>query len=131
MDAVITFSDLLKLGVIIMGLWGFCKIVMEIVKTITARHDREQEWDNTAKKLREEREIEVCRYNDQLADIRKQQDDIRTDFEAKVQEVKAEQYIIIETLRAILDGLKQQGCNGRVSEAITNLDEYLNEKAHK
>ena len=130
-NMVITFSDLIKLAVVVMALWGFCKIVMEIVKTITARHDREQAWDNTAEKLKEEREEIVCNYNDQLADIRKKQDDIRSDFEAKVQEIKAEQIIIIETLRAVLDGLKQQGCNGRVSEAISNLDEYLNEKAHK
>ena len=131
MDTVITFADLVKLAIVIMGIWGFCKIVMEIVKAITARHDREQAWDMTAEKLRSEREETICHYNDQLSDIRKQQDDIRSDFEAKVQEVKAEQFIIIETLRAILDGLKQQGCNGRVSEAISNLDEYLNEKAHK
>lgn len=131
MDTVITFADLVKLAIVIMGIWGFCKIVMEIVKAITTRHDREQAWDMTAEKLRSEREETICHYNDQLSDIRKQQDDIRSDFEAKVQEVKAEQFIIIETLRAILDGLKQQGCNGRVSEAINNLDEYLNEKAHK
>lgn len=130
-NMVITFSDLIKLAAVVMALWGFCKIVMEIVKAITARHDREQAWDDTAEKLKEEREEIVCKYNDQLADIRKKQDDIRSDFEAKVQEIKAEQIIIIETLRAVLDGLKQQGCNGRVSEAISNLDEYLNEKAHK
>lgn len=131
MDTVITFADLVKLAIVIMGIWGFCKIIMEIVKAITTRHDREQAWDATAEKLRSEREETVCRYNSQLSDIRKQQDDIRTEFDAKVQEVKAEQFIIIETLRAILDGLKQQGCNGRVSEAICNLDDYLNEKAHK
>ena len=70
-------------------------------------------------------------YNKKLSDILNQQEEIRTDFEAKVQELKAEQLIIVECLRAVLDGLHQQGCNGKVSEAINTLDDYLIERAHR
>ena len=127
----ITFDDLVRIAIVIMAMWAFYKVVTEIIKAITARHDREQKWDDTANNLRKERQEDMCHYNEQLADIRNQQDEIRTDFEAKVQEVKAEQYIIVECLRAVLDGLHQQGCNGKVSEAITTLDDYLLERAHR
>lgn len=128
---VITFNDLIKVAVVIMGMWAFYKVVTEIIKAITARHDREQKWDDTANDLRKERQEDVCQYNKQLTEIRNQQDEIRTDFEGKVQEIKAEQYIIVECLRAVLDGLHQQGCNGKVSDAINTLDDYLLERAHK
>ena len=128
---VVTFDDLVKIAVVLMALWGFYKVIMEIVKAITARHDREQKWDDTANNLRKERQDDMCHYNEQLTDIRNQQDEIRIDFEAKVQEVKAEQYVIVECLRAVLDGLHQQGCNGKVSEAIETLDDYLLARAHR
>ena len=127
----VTFDDLVRLAIVMVAIWGFVKVVMEITKQINARHDREQAWDETAVKLRNEREETICHYNAQLADIRKKQDDIRVEFDGKVQEIKAEQFIIVECLRAVLDGLHQQGCNGKVSEAINILDNYLIERAHR
>jgi hypothetical protein len=43
---------------------------------------------------------------------------------------KNEQTLTMYALRACLDGLKQQGCNGRVTEAINKIDKYLNQSAH-
>ena len=128
---VVTFDDLIKIAVVIMGIWGFCKVVTEIIKAITARHDREQKWDATAEDIRKERQDDMEQYNKKLSDILNQQEEIRTDFEAKVQEVKAEQFVIVECLRAVLDGLHQQGCNGKVSEAIETVDDYLLARAHR
>lgn len=127
----ITFDDLTKLAVVIMAIWAFYKVVVEIIKAITTRHDREQAWDATADDLRKEQQDNMSQFNKQLEDIKDQQNEIRTDFEAKVQELKAEQLIIVECLRAVLDGLHQQGCNGKVSEAINTLDDYLVERAHR
>lgn len=127
----LTVNDLVRLAVVVAGIWGFYKIVIEIVKAVNDRHDREQKWDQTAEDIRKEREEVTCQYNAQLADIRKSQDEIRDEFDSKVQEIKAEQFIIVECLRAVLDGLHQQGCNGKVSEALETLDNYLVEMAHK
>ena len=127
----LTVNDLVRLAVVVAGIWGFYKIVIEIVKAVNDRHDREQKWDQTAEDIRKEREEVTCQYNAQLADIRKSQDEIRDEFDSKVQEIKAEQFIIVECLRAVLDGLHQQGCNGKVSEALETLDNYLVERAHK
>lgn len=127
----ITFDELIKLAVVIMGLWAFYKVVVEIIKAITARHDREQKWDATAEDIRKERADDMEQFNKKLTEISQRQDEISIDFEAKVQELKAEQLIIVECLRAVLDGLHQQGCNGKVSEAINTLDDYLIERAHR
>lgn len=125
------FYDLVRAGVVLIALLGFYEGIMKIVGKITARHDREKKWDEASTKLKEDQEEIVCKYNEQLADIRREQQDIKTDFEAKVQEIRAEQYILTDCMRAVLDGLHQLKCNGRVTEAIENLDDYLNARAHK
>jgi hypothetical protein len=120
----ITFNDLARTAVVIVAIWGVCKVAGEIIKAITAKHDKEQRWDAMPGNISKE-------YDKQLSELRKQNEDMRTDFEAKLQEIRAEQYIMVETLRAILDGLHQQGCNGPVTEAMNNLDDYLVKKAHE
>lgn len=125
------FYDLIRAGIVLMALWGFYEVIMKIVKKITDRHDREKKWDEMSIKAKEDQEEIACKYNEQLADIRREQQDIRTDFDAKVREIRDEQYILTDCMRAVLDGLHQLKCNGRVTEAIENLDDYLNERAHK
>lgn len=42
-----------------------------------------------------------------------------------------EQTIIVYGLLACLKGLKEQGCNGPVTEAIGKLEKHINKKAHE
>ena len=49
---------------------------------------------------------------------------------AEIKKIKNEQTLTMYALRACLDGLKQQGCTGRVTEAINKIDKYLNQTAH-
>ena len=42
-----------------------------------------------------------------------------------------EQTLIIYGLLACLKGLKEQGCNGPVTEAINKIEKYINIKAHE
>ena len=51
-----------------------------------------------------------------------------TDTEAKVQELKAEVLMLTKSMSAVMDGLIQQGCNGPVTAAKKNLDEFLMSK---
>lgn len=44
--------------------------------------------------------------------------------------LEAEQSIIVTGVLACLKGLKEQGCNGPVTEAINLIESHLNEKAH-
>ena len=54
--------------------------------------------------------------------------DKRQDQELKA--IRKEQTLICYGLLACLKGLKEQGCNGPVTEAITNIDEYLLKASH-
>lgn len=60
----------------------------------------------------------------EIAEIRKHhEDDMAT--------IKEEQALLVEGVLACLKGLKEQGCNGPVTEAISRYEKYLNNKAHK
>lgn len=53
---------------------------------------------------------------------KRQQDEIKS--------IKHEQTLICYGLVACLKGLKEQGCNGPVSEALDKLEKHLNKSAH-
>lgn len=131
MDQTITLSTLIQMGVIIMGLWGFFKVVKEFIKDITARHDREQKWDEMVQNVQEERDKIYERYDNKLGEMETKIDDNHADTEAKLQEVRSELLILTDCMAAVLDGLHQQGCNGKVSEARENLDQYMRNRAHE
>lgn len=68
-------------------------------------------------------------------DRQKQQDgeikELRATHNADMDSMKKEQTLIIYGLLACLKGLKEQGCNGPVTEAINRIEKHLNEKAHE
>lgn len=131
MDEMITVADLVRLGIIIMGIWGFYKVIMEIVKQITSRHDREQKWDEMASSINEERLKIVERYDARLSEMEKKIEDNYTETEARLQQIYSEQYVLTDCMSAVLDGLVQLGCNNKVTQAKENLDKYMNAKAHE
>ena len=137
MDQSITLSTLIQMGVIIMGMWGFFKVVKELVQSITTRHDREQKWDSMSemeerliKNIQDERDKIYEKYDGKLEEMENKIDGNHADTETKLQEVRAELLIITDCMAAVLDGLHQQGCNGKVSEARENLDQYMRNRAH-
>ena len=48
-----------------------------------------------------------------------------------IKEIKKEQSILTKGILACLKGLHEQGCNGTVTHAIEELEEHINEEAHK
>ena len=50
--------------------------------------------------------------------------------EEEIENIKKEQCIICYGLLATLDGLKQLGANGNVSDAYQKLEKHLNKTAH-
>ena len=48
-----------------------------------------------------------------------------------IDKIKSEQTLQMYAIRACLDGLHQQGCNGKVTEAINKIDKHLNLTAHE
>ena len=53
----------------------------------------------------------------------KQDDDIKS--------IKEEQKVLTTGVLACLKGLKEQGCDGPVTEAIHEIENHLNKEAHK
>lgn len=109
------------------------KRVSEIVAKINAEHDRVKKWDEMEDKLlkniQDERDKIYANYDKQLAEIRQEIEVNHTDTEAKLQELLSMVMILTKGQVAALDGLKQQGCNGKVTQAKAELDEFLMNKA--
>lgn len=104
MDTAITLNGILGvIGVIVAIVAGIGAIVT-IIKFITGIHDRMQKWDEYDQKI--------------------------TEVNAKIQQIQAEQCMQTYVLQAVLDGLHQLNCNGRVTEASEKLNKHINKQAH-
>lgn len=51
--------------------------------------------------------------------------------DAEIAAIKAEQSVLTMGVLACLKGLKEQGCNGPVTEAIAKIEDHINKEAHK
>lgn len=56
---------------------------------------------------------------------------LESDSAQRFAELGKEQTLLTYGILACLKGLKEQGCNGPVTEAINKIDRHLNEKAHE
>ncbi len=63
---------------------------------------------------------------DRLGDLEKRV----ADLERENNSIKKENTLVIYALGACLDGLHQQGCNGKVTEAMNKISKYINNAAH-
>ena len=50
--------------------------------------------------------------------------------QAEIAAIKREQSVMCYGILACLKGLKEQGCNGPVTEALHTLEKHLNQSAH-
>ena len=48
-----------------------------------------------------------------------------------IKAIKEEQTVLVHGVLACLMGLKEQGCNGPVTEAIEQIENHINKQAHK
>ena len=65
---------------------------------------------------------------------KKQDDDIkqlRKHHEDDMTIIKEENTLLVFGILACLKGLREQGCNGPVTETIDKIEKYLNKKAHQ
>lgn len=50
--------------------------------------------------------------------------------DVEIEKMKAEQCLLIYGILACLKGMKEQGCNGPVTEAIIKIEKHINKQAH-
>ena len=48
-----------------------------------------------------------------------------------IKAIKEEQTVLVHGILACLMGLKEQGCNGPVTDAINQIEKHINKQAHK
>lgn len=63
---------------------------------------------------------------EQTADI----EQLREQEKENIKELNDEMCLLTYAVLACLKGLKEQGCNGPVAEAIGKLEKHINQKAH-
>lgn len=68
---------------------------------------------------------------EKVAELEKRMDSEDQETVAVRRSCHEEQTLIIYGLLACLKGLKEQGCNGPVTEAINKIEKHINIKAHE
>ena len=89
-----------------MVILGFIKLIYDFVKKST---------------------LEKINKNEQ--DIKVLKNDVEV-IKTEIKDGKEERLVLVNGVLACLKGLKEQGCNGPVTEAINRIDKHLNERAH-
>ena len=135
----VTFQDIIFAFAVLIVLYTAYKKIKEILNDFNTDYAKKKRWDKTADIVQEkepvwddavadvkgEREYIVKWCNGRLDEIQNEIADNHTEDTAKIQEVRADVIILAESIRAVLEGLIEQGCNGPVKEAKEKLDHYL------
>lgn len=74
--------------------------------------------------------VKGVRWFDRQGQQDKEIDAIKAQHDEDMAAIRHEQTVIVYGLLACLRGLKEQGCNGPVADAIKKIEKYLNQKAH-
>ena len=115
MDQSITFQALIQCVAIIICAWGVWKTIMEIVKAINARHDKEQAWDKAVEDFNKERE-----------ELRKEFNLRLDDQDAKNQQLLSMLCMTLRAQDAILEALVEQGIgNGEIRSMHKELKDFI------
>ena len=69
----------------------------------------------------------IQKYDAQEVEIQK----LAKHHEDDMSESREERQLMVYGILACLKGLKEQGCNGPVTEAINKFEKHLNKKAHE
>jgi len=114
MDAI-TVADLTNLFIVIGSLWGGYKIIMEIVRAITQRHDREQAWDKAVKDIEVDRETLKKEFNARL-----------DEQDAKNQQLFSMLCMCLRAQDAILEALVDKDIgNGEIKAMHKELKDFI------
>lgn len=118
MDAQISINTLMQMGGIILGAWGFYKVIMEIIRSINERHDREQTWDDAVKNIAKEREQITLEFSSRL-----------DEQDAKFQQLLAMLSICLRAQDTMLEALTSANIgNGDVKEMRKELKKFISEQ---
>ena len=75
--------------------------------------------------------VKVVRWVDNQRTQDSKIDALRKHHEDDMRSIKTEQTLLVYGVLACLKGMKEQGLNGPVTEAIDKIEKHLNNKAHE
>ncbi len=121
MDSQITLQALVQCGAIIMGAWGVYKVIMEIVKAINTRHDKENAWDKAVKDIAVDREALKNEFDSRL-----------DEQDAKIQQLVSMLCMCLRAQDAILEALVKDNIgNGDIKDMHKELKDFIMEQVEK
>lgn len=71
--------------------------------------------------------VAVMKYYNKAYDLVKHQNT----QDDQIKSIKEDQVVLTYGVLACLKGLQEQGCDGPVTDAISNIEKHLNKEAHK
>lgn len=74
--------------------------------------------------------IAVYKFSQKPKELEKRIEKIRETHDEDMRKINTEQCLNTYGLLACLKGLREQGCNGPVTEAINKIEKHLNKQAH-
>ena len=98
----ITWQTLITMGAVL----GAVSAILALFRNVVRFVDRQKKQDEELVSLRDKHNSDMC-------------------------DIKQEQRLLIYGILACLKGLKEQGCNGPVTDAIHTIEKHINEKAHE
>ena len=72
----------------------------------------------------------IYKFYQKPAKLGKKLGDLQKTHDEDIRKINEEQCLATYGLLACLKGLKEQGCNGPVTEAINKIEKHLNKQAH-
>lgn len=109
----LTWQSIITAGAVLGALTAIITLIVRFVRWV----DRQKAQDVELQSLRTKHDGDL--------------DAFRAEHALQTKEIKEEQTILTYGILACLKGLKEQGCNGPVTEAIGRIEKHLNEKAHE
>lgn len=113
MTVTLTWQSVITAGAVLAALLAIIGLFAKVVRFF----DRQKAQDAEIRANREESERKL--------------QELRDMHESDTKATRSELTLIIWGVLASLKGLKEQGCNGPVTEAIKKIEKHLNIEAHK
>ena len=102
MNITLSWGGIITAAAVITALVTICTLLAKLVRWV----DRQKAQDNEIKSLAKHHEEDMASEREELT-------------------------VLTYGILACLKGLKEQGCNGPVTEAIQKIERHLNKKAHE
>lgn len=113
MTVEITPQSIITASAVLAALTAIGTVIFKVVRWF----DRQKKQDADIKELKETHNKDI--------------DALRRAEAEDIADIKNEQQLLTYGILACLKGLKEQGCNGPVTEAIGMIEKHLNKRAHE